>query len=188
MPTTILFDIPEAITAGDAVAWKKTFGDYSAADDWVLSYALTKSDAQILITAGADGSDHLVNLVATDTDSWAAGEYGFQAYVTKATERYQVDEGIVEIRPNLVAQTSGYQSLPPCFVIRDAIEAVFEMRATESETSIAVGGRQISEMSHAELHEALSKAKQGCNLWMRRNRRDRGQASGSQIKATFTEN
>lgn len=187
MPTTILSDIPDQITAGDSIAWKKSFADYSAADGWVLSYALTKSGTRIVITGAADGANHLIDEVAGDTVNWAPGEYGFQAYVTKGAERYQVDEGLVTIRPNLAAQSSGYVALPYCFTVRDALIAVFEMRATESQTSLAVGGRQISEMSHAEMQDALSRAEQGCNLWKRKNRRQRGRATGQTIKAAFTE-
>jgi hypothetical protein len=187
MATTILSDIPDKITAGDSVAWKRTFSDYSAADGWSLSYALTKSDNQITFNGSADGADHLIDIAASTSANWTPGEYGFQAYVTKAPERIQVDDGLVEIRPNLAAQTSGYTYLPYCFTVRDAIVAVLEMRATESQTSLAVGGRQISEMSHAELQDALSRAEQGCNIWKRRNRRDRGRATGSRVKVAFTD-
>jgi hypothetical protein len=188
MPTTILNDIPDKITAGDSIAWKKSLANYSAADGWTLSYALVKPGVQIKFDAGASGSDHLVDLAATTTAGWTdAGEYAFDAYVTKGTERYHVDFGLVEIRANLAAQSSGYTALPYCFAVRDAIVAVLEMRATESQTSIAVGGRQISEMSHGELMDALERAGRGCTIWKRRNRRDRGKPTGTKVKAVFTE-
>lgn len=187
MPTTILSDIPDQITAGDSVAWKKSFSDYPASDAWVLSYAFTKSGTRILFNAGADGADHLVELATGDTVDWAAGEYAFQAYATKGTERYQVDDGIVEVRPNLATASGGLAALPYCFTVRDAIVAVFEMRATESQTSLAVGGRQISEMSHDEMQTALSRAENACNVWKRKNRRQRGRTTGSTVKAAFTE-
>jgi hypothetical protein len=187
MATTILDDIPEKITAGDSVAWKKSLAGYSAADGWALSYALTMAGAQITFTGSADGSDHLIEITAETSADWGPGEYGFQAYVTKAGERYQIDEGLIEIRPNLAGQTEGYIALPYCFVIRDAIIAVMEMRATESQTSIAVGGRQISEMSHTELLDALARAEQGCNLWKRKNRRDRGKPTGARVKVAFND-
>jgi hypothetical protein len=187
MATTILDDIPEKITAGDSVAWKKSLPQYSAADGWALSYALTMAGNQITFTGSAAGADHLIDIAAATSADWTPGEYGFQAYVTKAAERYQIDQGMVQVRPNLAAQSSGFAALPYCFTVRDAITAVLEMRATESQTSIAVGGRQISEMSHDELYNALARAEQACNLWKRRNRRDRGKATGARIKAAFTD-
>lgn len=188
MATTVLSDIPVKITAGDSVAWKRSLPDYPASDGWALSYALTQSGTLIEITGGADGADHLVDLAATATVDWTPGEYGFQAYVTKDTERYQVDEGLVEIRPNLAAQSTGYVSLPYCFTVRDAIIAVLEMRASETQTSLAVGGRQISEMSHAELLDALARAKSGCQSWKRRNRRERGESTGQSVRVAFRNN
>jgi hypothetical protein len=43
MPTAVLDDIPDQITAGNAFAWKKCLSDYPASAGWVLSYALVKS-------------------------------------------------------------------------------------------------------------------------------------------------
>lgn len=187
MATTVLNDIPEKITAGDTIAWKKSLADYSAADGWTLSYALTNAGAQITFSGSADGSDHLIEVAAATSASWTAGEYGFQAYVTKGAERYQIDEGLVEVRANLAEQSAGYAYLPACFTQRDAIQAVIDERATESQSSIAVGGRQLSEMSHAELFAALEDVKKQCNLWKRRNRRDRGKATGARVKVAFND-
>jgi hypothetical protein len=187
MATTILSDIPDQITAGDSVAWKRSFSDYSAAEGWVLSYAFVKSGTLITIDGGADGADHLIEVAASTSTGWAAGEYAFQAYVTKDAERYKVDAGLVEILPNYAAASGGLAALPPCFEIRDAIEAVLQERATEAQTSLAIGGRQISEMSHMEIMDALARAKAGCEVWKRKNRRARGRKTGQTVKAAFTE-
>lgn len=187
MATTVLNDIPEKITAGDTIAWKKSFADYSAADGWILSYALTNAGAQITFSGSAAGSDHLIEVAAATSANWTAGEYGFQAYVTKGAERYQIDEGLVEIRADLAQQTAGYDYLPACFSQRDAIQAVIDERATESQTSIAVGGRQISEMSHAELFANLDTLKKQCEIWKRHNRRARGKATGARVKVAFND-
>jgi hypothetical protein len=180
-----LSDIPEQMTAGDSIAWTKTLADYSAADGWVLSYALTREGGQITFQGSAAGSDHAINIAAATSADWSPGEYGFQAYVTKSGERHQVDAGLVEVLPNLAAQTEGYQSLPYCFTQRDALDAVMNVRATESQLSIAVGGRQISEMSHAELQDALDRKIKECNAWKARNRRDRGKANRAKVKVVF---
>lgn len=183
----VLADIPEFITAGDAVSWKRTIPGAPASDGWVLSYALVKDGKQIVFAGSADGDDHVVSLGSTDTVDWPAGQYAWGAYVTKDGNRYQWDEGIVEIRPDLVAATDGADALPYCFKVRDAIQAVLEMRATESQTSLAVGGRQISEMSHTEIMDALNRAETACNVWRRKNRRQRGKSTGSKIKISFTD-
>lgn len=185
MPTITLTEIPANITAGDSIAWTKTFSDFPASDGWTLSYALTKSDNQIVFESTPDGNDHLIDLAATTTAIWTSGEYAYQAYCTKAAERYQVDQGLVSVLPNLAAQSTGYDALPYCFTVRDAIVAVLEQRATESQTSIAVGGRQISEMSHDELQTALARAELGCTIYKRRIRREQGKPTGAKVKTAL---
>lgn len=185
MPTTILTDIPDTITAGDSVAWALTFSTYPASAGWILSYALTNDGNQITFAGTADGNAHLIDLATTDTVDWPAGDYAFQAYVTLGAERFQISSGLVTILPNLAAATEGLDALPYCFKVRDALIAVLEMRATESQTSIAVGGRQISEMTHEEIQSALARAEAGCNNYIRRNRRDRGKNPGTKIKTAF---
>jgi hypothetical protein len=183
----MLADIPEKITAGDSVNWKKSFVNFPASEGWTLSYVLTKTGQQITFAGTVDGDAHLIQIAAATSATWEAGEYIFDAYVTKAADRQRVDHGLVEILTNLAAQIDGYNGLPYCFTVRDAIIAVLELRATESQSSIAVGGRQISEMSHAEIQDALTRAEQGCNLWKQRNRRDRGKATGAKVKVAFTD-
>ena len=67
MPTTVLDDIPDPITAGDAFAWKRSLSDYPASAGWVLSYALVKSSTQLTLQGSVDGDDHLISKTAADT-------------------------------------------------------------------------------------------------------------------------
>jgi hypothetical protein len=187
MVELVLADIPDSITAGDAVSWKRTIPGAPASDGWVLSYALIKDGKQIIFAGSADGDNHVVALGSADTVDWPVGLYKFSTFVTKDGNRYQIEEGIVEIGVDPIAATDGADALPPCFKVRDAIQAVLEMRATESQTSLAVGGRQISEMSHTEMMDALNRAKTACNVWQRKNRRQRGKSTGSKIKISFTD-
>ncbi len=125
---------PLVVTAGDLVSWKRTLPDYSAADGWVLSYALTKSGVRITFSSAASGSGHLIAVPATTSAAWAAGAYLIQGYVTKAatSERYRVFEANIEILTNLAAQSGGYDGRSHAKKCLDAIEAVLESRAGKS--------------------------------------------------------
>lgn len=180
-------DIPDYITAGDAVTWRRDIAEAPASAGWVLSYALLKDSKQILFSGSADGDGHIINLSSADTVDWPAGMYKFAAFVTKDGNRYQVEEGVVEIRVDPIAATTGADVVPYWFKVRDAIRAILSDRATESHTSIAVGGRQLSEMNHAELIDTLDTAERKCNLWKRKNRRGRGKSTGAKIKCSFTD-
>lgn len=188
MATTVLSDIPTEITAGDSVAWKRFFSDYRADNGWSLVYALVllaSTSAQIKITAASDGADHLIEESATDTSSWTPGRYRYEAYVKKDAERIRVDFGDVEILPDFEAASNGYDARTPNEVILDALEATQAGRATEAESSIAIGGRQISLLNPRELREEIEafrgKVKQERDL--RRVRQ--GRSIGKTIKVQF---
>lgn len=111
---------PTRVTAGDTIAWTKSFSDYPASASWVLSYTLINSAAKITVTATASGADHLVSVPAATTANWTAGNYTWHAVVTKATERYTVGTGQIVVAPNLAA-ASTYDTRTSA---RKALEAV----------------------------------------------------------------
>lgn len=101
---------PAQVTAGDRWQWTRSLSDYDAAT-WTLTYALVKPDKKLTLTATADGSDHLIDVPASTTADYPAGVYSWQAYVTHADgSRYTVGAGRIEIKPNLAAQTDGYDA------------------------------------------------------------------------------
>lgn len=185
MPTIELDAIPKEITAGDAVAWRFSSDQFPATDGWEVSFALVNAAGRIMVTAGADGAAHLVDLDAATTAAWAAGDYRWQSYATKGAERYTLDEGGISILPNFAAQSTGYDARHHLYKVRDALKAVVEERATEAQSSMSVGGRTISELSHSELMEAQRENARQIMIHERKERRKRGQATGSTIKVRF---
>lgn len=124
---------PLQITAGDLVTWSRTYADFSAADGWVLSYALAKdasTSSQIAFTASTyQTTGFLVSVPKATTAGWAAARYTAQGYVTKTatSERYQVYSGSILVLPNLAAGAVDARS--HARKVLDAIEAVIESRA-----------------------------------------------------------
>lgn len=184
MATIILGDIPEKISAGDSIAWKKSLSNFAADDGWQLTYALTTTDNQITFNASADGADHLVELDNTDTADWQPGTYMFQAIAVKGTETQTIDRGMVEILPDLMAATSG-SALPHCFVMRDALRATSEGKATVDQLSLSINNRSISSYSPSEVREWLKDYEIQCIEYERRLRAERGKPTGRQIKSKF---
>jgi hypothetical protein len=185
MPTTTLSDIPDKITAGDSVAWEKSFSDYPANDGWSLSYVLVNADGQITITASASGLAHLVDLASADTLGWVAGDYRYQAYVTKATERYTVDSGGVEIAANFSAATTGLDARPHCFIMRDALRAMSQDKASEDQLSLSINNRSISFLSPVEVRDWLGYYEDLCVRHERKERAEQGKPTGQQVKTRF---
>lgn len=144
---------PSQITAGDTWTWKKSLSDFLASDSWVLTYALVKDGKIIELTASADGDDHLIEEVPTDTAKHDPGIYHYQAYVTKSSERYQVGTGTIEVLPDF-AESAGYDNRSHAKKTLDAIEAVIEGKATRDQLAHSIGGRSLSRYSWTELIEA----------------------------------
>ena len=186
---------PEKITAGDYVQWKKPgsacvspAGDSClASDGWQLTYAFVKTGYQIIITATSSGDDHLVTLAAATTSSYSPGRYSWQAYVTKATERYMVDSGTVEILPNLAAQSTGYDNRTHVKKVLDALEARLENRATSDQAAMLVGGEVISYMPIHRVLEWRDKYKNFYDQEQRAERVANGLGNDSNIYVRFVD-
>ena len=133
---------PQTITAGDTVQWKKQIDDYPASDDWVLSYAMVSGSKKYSLTASASGDDHLVSIAATTSAAYEAGEYYWQAYVTKDSERRLVGSGRLKINPNF-ADLSNFDARSHVKKTLDAIEAVVEGRATKDQEEYTIGTRSL---------------------------------------------
>ena len=141
---------PSEIIAGDTLKFQKSLSDYSSST-WTLTYYLLKSGTQITFSASASGTDHLVNVSNTTTAGWAAGIYKWESYISKTGERYKISSGTIEIKPNLAAQTTGYDARSHVKKVLDAIEAVIEGRASRTDLSYTINDRTIQHMGPEEL-------------------------------------
>ncbi len=137
---------PLSFTAGDTLKWLRSEPDYSAADGWTLKYRLINASNKYDITAGASGSDHLVNVAATTTAAYAAGEYTWQRYVEKAGERYTTGTGTLTIKPDLAAQAAGLDTRSNARKILAELEDARVDYATNGQGVIqryTIGGREM---------------------------------------------
>jgi hypothetical protein len=111
---------PADLTAGDSASWTRTLPDYPASAGWTLSYTMINAVAKITLNSVANGDDYAVSIAANDSASWVAGDYDWQAYVTRNDERVTVGRGRVRILPNLAAATT----LDNRSTMRRALEAL----------------------------------------------------------------
>lgn len=146
---------PTALRAGDLWTWLKSLADYPANAGWTLAYTLINSSSKITINASASGADHLVSVPAAMTMAYAAGSYSWMARVTKATEIYTIDEGTIEVLPNLAAATT-YDGRSHAQTMVEAIEAAIEGRASALQLKMEINGRSIEYMNASDLITWLS--------------------------------
>lgn len=173
---------PLEVAAGDTIQWKRSLPDYSAADGWVLKYAL-RGPAIIDITGTADGSDHLIGVDSANSSSWAAGDYVVQGFVEKGTERFTVYSGRVKITPDLAALSSGtYDGRSHARRVIDAIEAVIEGRATRDQQEMWIDGERLVRTPFEILIQIRNRYRRELGTETRREGSRQGRRSGRIIK------
>jgi len=174
---------PTEVTAGDTVKWTRTLSDYPAGT-WTLSYTLVNSASKITITASASGTDHLVSVTPATSAAWSAGLYDWQAYVTDGTDRYQVDSGRLTIHANYAGVTT-LDDRSHVKKTLDAIEAVIEGRASQSQQSYTINGRSLTRIPLAELYEFRKQYKAEYAAELQAERIANGMGSGRRVLLRF---
>jgi hypothetical protein len=179
---------PLSFTAGDTVEWTKTLPDYPVSNGWVLSYCFVGSSI-VFVTGTNDGTNHKIIIPASTSAIYAAGDYRYQAYVTKSGIRKEIGDGFITINPNFATITTPSDQRSHVKKVLDSIEATLEGRATEYDTSYSIAGRSLSKMSLDELIKARHEYKKLHNQEILNERRKRGLATSpiKQHKIFFSE-
>lgn len=155
---TTITTTPQEVTAGDTLTWQVSLSDYLANDSWVLNYALVNTTNKYTITASAVGAEHLINVSATTSATYAAGEYQWQAYVTKAADRITVGTGTIKILPNLAGAITGFDTRSHVKKTLDAIENWLENK-NPAVSEYEIAGRRMRYIPIAELLKLRSQYK-----------------------------
>ncbi len=142
----------DRITAGDTLDFRTTVPDYPAGDGWTLTYRLVPRAAgtAITLTSTADGDQHRIQAGTLVTETWVAGTYSWVAYAGKSGERYTLQTGVVEIRPNpataatLDTRTQARQAL-------DAVQAYLADPSNLTAAKYQIAGRSLDRFPLAEL-------------------------------------
>lgn len=137
---------PTSVYAGDTVKWTKSLDDYPA-DEYTLSYVLhlesSVAASPITFNASADGTYHSVAVAAATTADWAAGEYVWYSYATKASERYSVDSGRLTVKPDPATVAAGTDLRTHARTVLDAIESVLEGRSSRDQEELELDGQKL---------------------------------------------
>ena len=147
---------PFSLVIGDRWTWKKDdFSDYpSSAYTLKYSFRLDGAGAtEIQITASANGTAFKIEVGASTTANYTAGNYQWQSYLTRNSdsERITIDSGYIEVRPNRDLATTDPRS--HFKIVLDNIEAVIEERATKDQEAYSINGRSLSRTPIADLQK-----------------------------------
>ncbi len=182
---------PYEVYAGDTFRWDKDLKDYTPADGWALSYSFrsnTGTGFNITASANSGNSGWEITVAASTTTSYTTGEYNWQAYVTKGSERYVVDNGVTIINRNLNALgTSATTDLRThAKLMISKIQSVLEGRMDADIENYSIGGRSINKIPVSELVSILHTYEEKLDKEERKRRLANKHGSGRLIKARFS--
>lgn len=140
---------PAGLNAGDTAKWLKSLASHPASDGWLLTYTLINNAGRFTFAATAQGDDHLVNVPASTTAVWAAGDYAWRATASKAGEVFTVGSGRLTIHPAFDAATLDARSQARRTL--EAIEATLEGRASSATAEYEFAGRKLKYIPIPEL-------------------------------------
>ena len=180
---------PATIVAGDLLQWKRTdLGADYANGSYTLSYKARlegTGSTVITITASASGDDYLVSVGQSTTAGYTAGDYRWQAYITRNSdsERLTIDSGTFEVAANRSASTAAPRSHAKTML--DKIESILEGRADGDVAAYSINGRSLTKLDITDLLMWRDRYRADYLREVHRERALNGTATGSTVVARF---
>lgn len=180
--------IDQQLIAGDSWSWSESVPLYPAGQGYTLHYALLKSGTRIVLDSVADGDQHKFAIVAATTAAYAAGQYSWTAYVTKGTDRHTVGSGTVEIKPDLAAQSAGFDDRSQARIILDALQTAYQSYITDGKGHVAeysIAGRVMKFRNAGEIITQINYWKAEVRAEERRAAIANGQSPANRLLVRF---
>lgn len=181
--------VPASIYAGDTVKFNiPVTPDYSSAASWVGTFVLKHNTGNDSITATgvADGAGGWnFTLTAAQTANLHIDTHWYQLYVTKAAERYTLEQGQVRILGNIAVGTN-YDGRSQAQIDLEAVQAA--MRTKISGGAVAeytIGNRSLKSMPMTDLIALENKLKADVAKEARAERIAKGLNSGRAVYVRF---
>jgi hypothetical protein len=141
--------IPSKIVAGLTLEIPVTLTAYPA-PDWALVLVM-RGQSAIDLTSAVNGSSHEISATAAVTGTWAAGSYWFSLRATDGVDVVEIEDGTVEIKPDLAAQSADYDGRGHVEKVLAAIEAVIEGRASKDQERYRINNRELQRTPISDL-------------------------------------
>lgn len=145
--------VPKTFTAGESLAWQKSFDDHLPSEGWALKYSFRGAGPGFDAIAADDCDDFVLNVAASVTAGCTAGKYFYQAFVERDAEKILVDSGEVQVLPSLSAAAAEtvFDGRSEVKKTLDAIDAMLANKATLDQQSYVIGNRQLQRYSIPDL-------------------------------------
>lgn len=154
MSIQVLSRIPEEMTLGDTIKFKKSLGDFPFSDGWTLTYYFVKEDGStaelfnVEATQFESSEDYLITIATDDTSGRAAGDYSWRAKVTKSGETSTIEMGSITLNPSY---TSVVDTRSDACKIVAAIDASMANKATPEQKKLKIKDREVEKYDTGQL-------------------------------------
>ena len=182
--------VPASIYAGDTVKFNiPVTPDYSSAASWVGTFVLKHDSGNdaLSITGVADGSGGWnFTLSTAQTAALTRDPHWYQLYVTKAGERFTLEQGSMLIIGNIGAAGNHYNGRSQAEIDLEAVQAA--MRTKISGGAVAeytIGNRSLKSMPMTDLIALENKLKADVAKEARAERIAKGLNSGRAVYVRF---
>ena len=167
----------DSIRKGDTYNLQVHFDDYPAS---LYSAVLSIVNVNNCYTATATASvdDFIFTIADTSTGLYEAGDYTYYVRVSYSGDVHTAQVGTIKILPNI---TTAIDTRSQAKRNLDALNAVYEGRATRSDLSYTVAGRTLQSFSPKQLRDEISYWTGIYMMELRQEKIDRGEQSSSHI-------
>jgi hypothetical protein len=149
--------LQNSIFQGETLNYSATLNGYSASEGWSLRLVLNPraGGAVITLNTSADGDNHVLQVTAAVTATWAVGDYGYQLYAIKGAEVYFQREGQFKVRAGLIGSSGGIDTRS---LAQKALDDANAALAAWSPTTrrYKINGREMEFNSPAEIITIIS--------------------------------
>ena len=179
---------PTTKRAGDTWKWKESAPSDYPATSWTLKYELQGPHPSLItLTATADGDDYDITIALGTTKTYTPGIYRWVSYHEKTSdqsERYQKDEGTINVLPNLAVGKGGADARSHVRRTLDLIEVAIENWGANPYQILTIEGRT-KQWSIEEVHLMRSRYMRYLGQEEAAERVNKGLDAGNAIKVRF---
>lgn len=146
---------PTEIVAGTLVQWKRADlkEDYPLASyDLIYRFRLKNgSSVDHSVTATNSDGDYLATLSGATTSAWVAGEYYWQAFISRKSDSALLIIGTGDLLVKPTLDQNGADLRTHAEVMLEKINSLLEGRADKDVNSYSIQGRSLSKMTITDL-------------------------------------
>ena len=149
----------DQIVAGETLNYRAVAADYPASAGWVVTMYLNPraGGTATSVSSTASGDDHLLQVSAATTAGWAAGWWAWETWAAKASERYRLEAGQLQVVAGLIGAAAGTDTRSEAQIGLDNVRSMIRGTASLGVKRYRIGGRELERYDIGELLKLESK-------------------------------